>query len=354
MEKKLQMLPMKKELKTKRILVQLFKTKTVLEELKFFAQNFSNQDILINAIMLNEAKNSSEIGNIITTHEAIYRTVVKENYATPEAQKVVNYREAMIEGYNLLKEKQKIDIDLIIKVQQKLGYKKSGVRTKIGARIKNPITDEEIYKPPQKTTRIMKYMENLEEYINNEDDKLDPLIKLAIIHYQFVLIYPFFVGNERTGRIIDILYLISKGLLDTPILHLSKYIHKHRERYYKLLQETIQTNNFEPWIIFILLAIEKTAQKSVRTINMIKTQMEKTRYELIDNTRMYSNELLEILFRECHTKIPYVKEVMEVQKRTTQKNLDRLVELGLFKSEKIGRERVYRNERLFKIMQDTE
>ena len=197
-------------------------------------------------------------------------------------------------------------------------------------------------------------MKNLEEYINNDDDMVDPLIKLAMIHYQFESIYPFYDGNGRTGRILNILYLILKDLIDAPILYLSKYIIRNKSEYYKLFQETRESGDFEDWIIYILVGIEEMAEETIITINKIRDEILTMKHELREKTKIYSKELLEALFVEFYTKIPYIQKQLDVSDKTAQKYLDNLVDMGFLTSEKIGRERIYRNERLFKIIKETD
>ena len=354
MEKKLEMLPLKKDIETKRILKQLSRTSRALAELKGVAQTMPNQNILINAIMINEAKTSSGIENIVTTHDEIYQAMVRPIDTSPAAKEVVDYRAAIWEGYTLVKEKGMINTNIIVKIQEKIEHNQAGIRSTLGTVIKNTATDEVIYTPPQEKSEILKYMKNLEDYINNDDDMVDPLIKLAMIHYQFESIHPFYDGNGRTGRIINILYLILKDLIDTPILYLSKYIIRNKMEYYKLFQETRETGNFEDWIVYMLVGIEEMADETIGIINSIRTEIVNMKHELRDKTKIYSKELLEALFVEFYTKIPYIQEQLGVSDKTAQKYLDSLVELGFLTSEKIGRERIYKNERLFKIIKDTD
>ena len=354
MENKLDMLPLNNEIETKRTLKQLARTSRALAELKGIANTMPNQNILINAIMINEAKTSSGIENIVTTHDEIYKAMVKPNDATPAAKEVTDYRAAIWEGYNLVKDKHMINANIIVKIQEKLEHNKAGIRRTRGTVIKNAITNEVIYTPPQEYKEILDYMKNLEDYINIDDDMVDPLIKLAIIHYQFESIHPFYDGNGRTGRIINILYLILKNLLDTPILYLSKYIIRNKMEYYKLFQETRESGNFEDWIIYILVGIEEMSEETINIINKISDEMLKMKKDLKEKTKIYSKELLEALFYEFYTKIPYIQKQLGVTSKTTQKYLDSLVDLGLLTSEKIGRERIYKNERLFKLIKDTD
>ena len=353
MEDRIEMLPLNKDIETKRILRQLSKTSRALAELKGIAQTMPNQNILINAIMINEAKTSSSIENIVTTHDEIYKAMVRTNDASPAAKEVADYRSAIWEGYNLVKERQIINTNIIIKIQEKLEHNQAGIRSTPGTVIKNDVTGKIVHTPPQEKEKILEYMKNLEEYINNVD-MVDPLIKLAILHYQFESIHPFYDGNGRTGRRLNILYLVLKDLIDTPILYLSKYIIRNKMEYYKLFQETRKTGNYEEWIMYILIGIEEMAEETISIINKIRDEIVNMKHELRDKTKIYSKELLEALFFEFYTKIPYIQKQLGVSDKTAQKYLDNLVELGMLTSEKIGRERIYRNERLFKIIKETD
>lgn len=353
MEKSLEMLPMKKNIETKRVLKQLSRASRELAELKGIAKTMPNQNILINAITINEAKTSSSIENIVTTHDEIYRAMVRTSDTSPAAKEVIDYRSAIWEGFELVKKKQVINSNIIVRIQEKLEHNQAGIRNLPGTVIKNNITGEIVYTPPQKKEDILKYIKNLEDYINNEDT-VDPLIKLAIIHYQFESIHPFYDGNGRTGRIINILYLVLKGLLDTPILYLSKYIIRNKLKYYELFKEVRKTGNYEEWIIYFLEGIEETSDETITIINKIREEIVNMKYELREKTKIYSRELLEALFFEFYTKIPYIQEQLGVSDKTAQKYLDNLVDLGFLTSEKIGRERIYKNERLFKIIKDTD
>ncbi len=347
----LEKLPLKMDLETKEVLKQLSKTSRALAELKGIANTMPNQNILINAIMINEAKSSSSIENIVTTHDEIYKAMVKTNDSTPAAKEVVDYRSAIWEGYNLIKEYEFLNINIIIKIQEKLEHNNADIRRVPGTVIKNNVTGEIVYTPPQSKEEIMDYLQNLENYINQDSD-IDPLIKLAIIHYQFESIHPFYDGNGRTGRIINILYLVLKDMLDTPILYLSKYIINNKKEYYNLFQSTRNTNNFESWIIYILKGIEQTAGETINIINKIRDEMYLMKQELRSKTKIYSKELLEALFYEFYTKIPYIAKILNVSEKTAQKYLDMLVDLSFLTSEKVGRERIYKNERLFQIIKD--
>ena len=346
----LEKLPLKEEIETKRVLKQLSITSRALAELKGVARTMPNQNILINAIMINEAKASSGIENIVTTHDEIYKAMVKPYDISPNAKEVVDYRRAILTGFSIIKEKGFINLSTITKIQEEIEHNNAGIRSTPGTVIKNSATNEIIYTPPQEKQEILDYMNNLINYVNNNDDNIDPLIKLAIIHYQFESIHPFYDGNGRTGRILNILYLVLTELLDTPILYLSKYIINSKQEYYRLFQETRKTNNYEEWIIYILKGIEKTALSTINTINKISLEMKQMKDELRQKTKIYSKELLEALFFEFYTKVSYIKKQLNVSERTALRYMNALEANGFVTSEKIGRERIYKNERLWNLI----
>ena len=350
----LEKLPLKEEIETKRVLKQLSITSRALAELKGVARTMPNQNILINAIMINEAKASSGIENIVTTHDEIYKAMVKPYDISPNAKEVVDYRRAILTGFSIIKEKGFINLSTITKIQEEIEHNNAGIRSTPGTVIKNSATNEIIYTPPQEKQEILDYMNNLINYVNNNDDNIDPLIKLAIIHYQFESIHPFYDGNGRTGRILNILYLVLTELLDTPILYLSKYIINSKQEYYRLFQETRKTNNYEEWIIYILKGIEKTALSTINTINKISLEMKQMKDELRQKTKIYSKELLEALFFEFYTKVSYIKKQLNVSERTALRYMNALEANGFVTSEKIGRERIYKNERLWNLIKNFE
>lgn len=349
MSRILEKLPYKGNVETSSVLKQLAITSRALAELKGIAKTMPNQNILINAIMINEAKASSEIENIVTSHDEIYKAMIKPNNSNPYAKEVIDYRGAIWAGYRDLEKNGYISLELIKKVQEKIEHNNAGIRSTLGTVIKNTKTDEIIYIPPQSKDEILDYMSNLLYFINISDD-VDPLIKLALIHYQFESIHPFYDGNGRTGRILNILYLIKENLLETPILYLSKYIINTKNEYYMLFQESRETNNYEKWILYILKGIEETALGTIKIINAISEEMLKVKHELRDNTKIYSKELLEAMFYEFYTKTSYVEKLLGVSERTALRYLNTLVDKGFLVSERVGRERIYKNQRLFDII----
>lgn len=355
MKDKLEKLPLKQDIETKRILKQLSMTNRALAELKGIVQTIPNPNIIINTVMINEAKNSSEIENIVTTHDEIYKAMIKPVDTTPFAKEVVDYRTAIWKGFELVREKGIIDNSVITMIQEEIEHNKAGIRRTLGTVIKDTVTDEVVYTPPQDYNEIMDYMQNLEEYMNVDNDTIDPLIKLAIIHYQFESIHPFYDGNGRTGRILNILYLVLKELINTPILYLSKYIIRNKKKYYDLFQKTRETGNYEEWIIYILTGVEEMSYETISIIEKIREAMNQMKCELKEKLpKMYSKELLEALFYEFYTKIPYIVEILKVSEKTAQKYLDQLVTLNILSSEKIGRERIYKNDKLFNIIKESD
>ncbi|MCL2341936.1 MAG: Fic family protein [Firmicutes bacterium] len=349
----LKLLPPNRELETTRVLKQLVRSNKVLAELKGYARTMPNQHILINAITINEAKDSSAIENIITTYDELYKAMTVSKDASNSAKEVINYRSALWKGYNLVKEKGYINTNIIVDIQKEIEHNNAGIRKLPGTVLKNAATGETIYSPPD-VDEVLEYMKNLDEYIN-EEDSIDPLIKLAIIHYQFESIHPFYDGNGRTGRIINILYLILNDLLDSPILYLSKYIIRNKSQYYEMFTEIRKTGSFEEWILYFLIGIEEMAEETMLIIRKIQEEMSKMQEELREQLpKIYSKELLETLFYEFYTKLPYMQKSLGISQRTAITYLDKLEENHFLSSEKIGRERIYKNERLFKLIKEAD
>lgn len=351
MNNSLDMLPPQADLETRQVLRQLAKSHRSLAELKGFSDMLPNKNILINAITINEAKDSSEIENIITTHDELFKTMSRENYKNPAAKEVVNYRRAIWRGYELVKEKGFLSANMIIEIQKIIEAEKGGIRKLPGTELKNQSTGEVIYTPPSGKEEILSLLDNLEWYINHDNDDTDPLTKLAVIHYQFEAIHPFYDGNGRTGRMINVLYLVLKDLLDSPILYLSKFIIKNKIAYYNLLEQVTAEGKWEEWILFILEGIEETADESLMLVKEINGLLEATAKEI--NAKLpiiYSKELVDLIFFEFYTKIGYIEAGLGVSRKTAAKYLANLEEEGFLVSEKIGRERIYLNQELFKIV----
>ena len=338
------------DLKTPRILESLNEASRSLAELKGFANSIPNQYILINAITINEAKDSSEIENIVTTHDSIYKVLTESGFKDESAKEVVDYRSAIWRGYEIIKEKEFISTNILVELQGMIEHNKAGIRKNPGTKLINSKTGEVIYTPPQDEKEIRDLLKNLEDYINENDD-VDPLIKMALIHYQFESIHPFYDGNGRTGRILNVLYLVLNNLLDSPILYLSNYINKNKDEYYRLFTEFIENSNYEDWIIYILKGIEETSKNTIELIKLIQEEMEAYKQDFITKLpKIYSEELLDSLFYEVYTRINYIEERCHVTRQTAATYLNSLVEAGLLEFEKIGRESIYKNTRLINLL----
>ncbi|MGG7074497.1 Fic family protein [Campylobacter sp. 9BO] len=322
-----------------------------LGELNGFIRTIPNQDILINSLVLQEAKDSNAIENIITTHDELFLAQIDEAKITQSAKEVINYEAALKKGYALIK-KEKLFLNRhILEIQRRLERHSAGFRTQSGTTLKNPATCEIKHIPPQNNADILRLMSNLEKYINDELDDLDPLIRLAIIHYQFETIHPFYDGNGRTGRIINVLYLTYKGLLDLPILYLSAYIIKNKSKYYHLLEQVSKNSNWNDWIEYILKGIEQTSVASVNLIKSIDKAMSDLSSLLQNKSpEIYSKDFVELLFAYPYTKIESVKNKLGISRQTASKYLRICENLEEFRCVKLGRINYFANIHLFEIL----
>ena len=338
------------DLKTPKILETLNEASRSLAELKGFANSIPNQHILINAITINEAKDSSAIENIVTTHDSIYKVLTESGFKEDAAKEVVDYRSAIWRGYKIIKEKEFISTNVLVELHAMIEPNKTGIRKTPGTKLVNSKTGEIIYTPPQSESEIRDLLKNLEDYINTEDET-DPLIKMALIHYQFESIHPFYDGNGRTGRILNVLYLVLNKLLDSSILYLSNYINKNKDEYYRLFTEFRENNNYEDWIIYILKGIEETSKNTIELIRKIQEEMESYKNEFMEKLpKIYSDELLDSLFFEVYTRINYIEDRCGVTRQTAATYLNQLVDVGLLEYEKVGRESIYKNTRLIDLL----
>jgi Fic family protein len=344
------LLPINTLFETPRILKKAITANKLLAELKGLALTIPNQSILINTLSLQEAKDSSEIENIITTHDELFKFDKKNDFFSAAAKEVNKYKEALFYGVSKIK-KQPISNNLLIEIVQIITDRDAGMRNVPGTKLKNE-DQEVIYIPPQNHYEIASYMNNLEVFINTaEICDFDPLIKMAIIHHQFESIHPFFDGNGRTGRILNILYLISENILDIPILYLSRYITHSKSEYYRLLQLVRDENKWEEWILYMLDGLEKTAFQSIATIKSIKTMMAKYKKIIrLNEPNIYSHELINTIFSHPYTKIENITKNVKVSRITSSKYLKKLVDLDLLELVKYKNTNYYVNKELVSLL----
>lgn len=352
----MQLLPPKiDKVETPAILKKLASAHRYLAEMKGVASAIPNPSILIDTLSLREARESSAIENIITTYDEVYQSsVANQHYASPAAKEVHSYSQALKFGFDLVRVTGLLTNKHILQIQETIENNNAGYRKLPGTKLLNSNTGEVVCTPPQEYDEIVSLMYNLEEFINGENIlAVDPLIKMAIIHHQFESIHPFYDGNGRTGRIINILYLIHQQLLDIPILYLSRYIIRHKEKYYRLLQEVRDTGSWEEWILYILDAVELTAADTITLIQQIREMMQQHKSNIRTKLpKIYSQDLLNNLFRYPYTKIDFVAKDLKVSRNTAIKYLDALNAIGILEKRKIGRENFYINQPLFRLLSE--
>jgi len=346
-------LPLKYDVESKAVLKKAASARAALAELKGVITSIPNENILVETLSLKEARESSAIENIISTFAEVYQSsLFAQQFASPAAKEVHQYAEALKMGFKLTKKYGILTNNFILKMQSVIEQNDAGFRKLPGTKLLNDRTGAVVYTPPQDHDTIVRLMSNLEQFIN--DDNImdaDPLIKMAIIHHQFESIHPFYDGNGRTGRIINILYLVQKGLLHLPVLYLSRYIIYHKNDYYRLLQSVRETNEWEEWILYMLKGVEQTAIESVELIGKIKKLMQKYKQTIRDElSKLYSQDLLNNLFKYPYTKIEFLEKDLHISGRTAIRYLDALIDKGLVIKQKVGRDNFYLNEPLFQLL----
>lgn len=345
-------LPPKADVETKKILRKTIAAGRALAELKGLGETIPNQALLVDSLVLQEAKASSEIENIITTDDALFKAfTAKTKQVDPATKEVLRYREALWEGYNTLKKRPLLSTNLFVTVVQTITGNQAGIRRTPGTAIKNTATGEIIYTPPEVESVIRDKLKNLEDFIHASDN-IDPLIKLALVHYQFEAIHPFSDGNGRTGRVVNILFLIQHGLLSLPVLYLSKSIIEHKSDYYRLLRQVTEKEKWEPWVLYMLDAVEDTAaftrERILAIRDLMLETMERAQKEL--PSRVYSKELIELLFRQPYCKIAYLVEEKIASRNIASDYLNQLTKIGILNKEKMGKEVIFLNIELYDLL----
>jgi Fic family protein len=348
----LKRLPIDKDVETKKVLKKLSSAHRALAELKGVVSNMPNENILINTLGLQEAKDSSAIENIITTHDDVYKSELNlDGFKSLNAKEVQNYISALKKGFSLISSKGVLTNNDIVAIQAELEKNTAGFRKVPGTALKNAATGATVYTPPQDYSEIVDLMANLEQFINDDTvSDLDPLTKMAIIHFQFESIHPFYDGNGRTGRIINVLYLVLQGLLNLPVLYLSKHIILHKGNYYTLLQEVRDNDNWEDWILYMLDGVEHIAKETIILVGRIRELIYEFKNLLRNNYKFYSQDLLNNLFKHPYTKIEFVERDLGVSRITASKYLNQLATDGLLQRQKLGTGNYYINIKLMELL----
>lgn len=343
----LPLLPPSGEIETNTILKQCIASNKALSELKGYAQTLPNQALLINGIVLQEARFSSEIENIVTTNDDLYQASGDDSHSSAHSKEVLHYREALWKGFTSLT-KRPLSVNTFIEIFQIIKQSDAGIRRTTGTKISNG--SKTLYTPPEGESIIREKLSNLESFIHANDD-LDPLVKMAIIHYQFEAIHPFIDGNGRTGRIINILYLIEKGLIDIPVLYLSQYIIANKNDYYEGLRKVTEESVWEAWILYMLKAIEVTSIQTKAKILAIRELMETSQEKAKSLAgKAYSKELIELIFEHPYCKTKFLEDRGLAKRQTAAEYLKMFESIGLLRSQKMGREMYYINDALINIL----
>lgn len=335
------------------LLKKLASASRQLAELKGIAASIPNQGILINTLGLQEAKDSSEIENIVTTHDELFKDdLAAEEAASPAGKEVLRYRQALRVGFEQVQTTRLLTANHIAEIQAELERNNAGFRKLPGTALRDG-RGRTVYMPPQDPDEIVALMRDLEAAIN-EPDKLavDPLIKMALIHHQFESIHPFYDGNGRTGRILNVLYLVKERLLDIPVLYLSSHIVRTKSDYYRLLQAVRDHDAWEDWVLYLLEAVELTAAQTIHTIHAVKKALFDYKHRIRNDYRFYSQDLINNLFTHPYTKIEFVQRDLKVSRLTATKYLDALTEGGFVQKQKIGRGNYYINIALNRILME--
>lgn len=349
----LPLLPPAVEMESKEVLKKSISATAKLAELKGMGNQIPNQSVLLSGLGLQEAKLSSEIENIVTTNDEIFKALSEiEGHYDSATKEVLRYRDALWKGFHLMKERKLLTTNLFIELAATIKQQENfSVRQLPGTKIMNS-RRETIYTPPEGEDVIRSKLLNLEKFIHNEDG-LDALVKMAVVHYQFEAIHPFYDGNGRTGRIINILFLVLNDLLDLPVLYLSRYIIQNKNQYYTLLRSVTEESNWKEWIMFMLDAVEQTAGSAIQKIHRLKDLLAETQREIQEKApRIYSKDLVEALFIQPYCRIQFLEQAGLGHRQTVANYLKKLDEIGVVHGVKTGREVYYINKRMVEWIVD--
>lgn len=347
-------LPPLTDIESKAILKQCISARAALAELKQAAELIPNQSMLINTLPVMEAQASSEIENIVTTTDKLFQSVQMEGGETdPATKEALQYRSALFSGFRSLRQRP-ISTQTAVLVCSEIKGRAMDIRKISGTALRSDTSGKTIYTPPEGESLIRDKLANWERFIH-ESAELDPLIIMAVAHYQFEAIHPFSDGNGRTGRVLNSLLLIESGLLNLPILYLSRYIIRHKSDYYRLLLEVTAGQNWEEWIRYILKGVEDTAVWTVAKIEAIKRLIAATgEHVKHESPQIYSRELLDILFEQPYTRIANLEEAGIAKRQTASKYLKELSRIGVLREVSIGRDKLFINYKLMDLLRGDE
>jgi Fic family protein len=348
-------LPPSVDLETPQIFKAAIRANKLLAELKGYCQTLPNPKLLLNTIVLQESKESSAIENIVTTQDELYKaTLMGDMIKNQAAKEVLQYREAMYHGVAGLQKNKLITTNLLVGVMQKLRNTTDNIRKHPGTKLANPVNNQIVYTPPEGEDVIRKKLAAMERFINDDEySNLDPLIKMALIHYQFESIHPFSDGNGRTGRILNVLYLIQQDLLGLPVLYLSRYIIQNKPDYYRLLREVTEAGNWQEWVLFVINGVAETAEMTLRKIDAILSLKNEAEAEIKRNFKIsFSKELVELLFSYPYIKINVLEQYNIAKRQTASSYLKKIEKLGWLSSIKLWKETYYINHKLIEVLSD--
>ena len=347
----LPLLPPESDVESKEILKNVIKARAALASLNASNKRLPNESLLANAVILQEAKLSSEIENIVTTNDELYKSLALEEAIEPYMKEVLSYPEALWHGYKFIKENGFISTRILIEMMQIIKETGDGIRKISGTKIINPTTKEVVYTPPEGEDVILDKLKNLENYINVGDNHVDPIVTMAIMHYQFEAIHPFHDGNGRTGRIANILFLVCADLLEQPVLYLSKYILENKNAYYTNMRRVTEKEDWEGWILYMLAAVEQTAKYTENKISEICDLMDATTEKIqLKAPGVYSRELVEVLFTLPYCKRKFVVNAGIASEKTAGKYLRELEKIGVLASQRVGKEKLYFNKNFLALL----
>lgn len=332
------------------ILKRLATASRHLAELKGVAATIPNQDILVSTLTLQEARDSSAIENIVTTQDDLYREDHPAENASTAIKEVQRYRQALQAGARQVRATGLLTLNTILDVQAQLECNRAGFRKVPGTALRDA-SGRVVHEPPQDANEVRRLMGELESFIHDEPGlPLDPLVKMALIHHQFESIHPFYDGNGRTGRIVNVLYLLKEDLLDIPVLYLSRHIVRTKPDYYRLLQAVREHDAWEEWVLYMLEAVSATAAETIDTVREIEDLLQATKQRIRSGYKFYSQDLINNLFSHPYTRVEFVQKDLGVTRVTATRYLDKLAEDGILGKLRIGRNNYYVNRPLFTLL----